>query len=274
MSRTRARFSRGVGVAQQVNRKRGGAAKVTREHSQNHLFVADESIGSQELFLATPQSHLDPCAGAQRGKAKNCARQRRIRREALRIGHRTGAVHVDVQVQRLALWFVSFGGAPNALDSRHARNNARALEHRLQPVRFVQRVADVPRFKTFGQWIGAPGTWTAWKGNQVGPGAFAVITNGGVMVGNVESGRAQDFAELKRLARLTPRRSIGLEWPGRLAEELFLFGTFFFWRLRESRIQRGMHGAFPFAGFFFDQTGRFAARRGVAGVEEFLNEGR
>src|SRR5439155_21485516 len=126
----------------------------------------------------------------------------------------------------------------------------------------------------FRQRVGAPWTWAAGKRNQIRPGAFAVVPDRGVMVGNIETRRTQDFAELKRLPRLATTRRVTFQFPDCPAGRVLLFGGVAFGQIGKGWVLRRMQRPFAFAGLFLDKAGGFAARGRVPRVEKFFDQRR
>src|SRR6202158_5741319 len=75
----RARLSRRVSLAQQMNRKGAAVTEVTGEHAQNGFLIADETIGGSELILSAPQGCLHARSRAQRRETQDRTCPRRIR---------------------------------------------------------------------------------------------------------------------------------------------------------------------------------------------------
>ena len=88
--------------------------------------------------------------------------------ELLRIRHRAGTVHVEIEVEWVRAPVVPFTRAPDALHGGDAGNDARDFAARIEPVRIVERMAEIPGFETFRQRIGALRACRLGKGIRCG----------------------------------------------------------------------------------------------------------
>ncbi|MNC67200.1 hypothetical protein D3C75_1176740 [compost metagenome] len=107
MHRPCMRRTLGVGVTQPVDRKRGGATEIAGKHLEDVVFRTHEAVGVQVLPGAAPQRGLYACTHAQRRQRDDGAGQRQERGPCLRVGHRTGTVHVQIQVHRFGSGFTA-----------------------------------------------------------------------------------------------------------------------------------------------------------------------